>query len=73
MKDIDAAKAASIAQAQIADRNTARASEALSQAEQVTRTVEQLNQALAQFRSGPAVVKQEPKPEPRAATAAAGD
>ena len=78
VKDIDAAKAAAVAQAQIADRNTARASEALSQAEQVTRLAEQLNQALAQFRSGPAVVKPEPKAdvtkgEPRAATAAAGD
>ena len=71
-KDIDSTKAAALAHSQDAERNTVRAFEGVSQTEQVTRLVEQLNQALMQFRSGPAVVKSEPKPEVRA-VAAAGD
>ena len=59
-KDIEAGKSAISAQAQNAHRNAVRANDALTQAEQVTRLCEQLNQVLAQFRSGPAVVKPEP-------------
>ena len=75
-KDIEATKAAIGAQAQAAHRNAGRAGDALTQAEQVTRLCEQLNQALAQFRSGSAVVKVEVKPESKPAitsTAVAGD
>lgn len=70
--DIDIAKTAAVVQSQLAERNTVRATDALAQTEQVTRLVEQLNQALAQFRSGPAVVKVDAKPEARS-VAAAGD
>ena len=75
-KDIEAAKLAVSTQGQAAHRNAARANDALTQAEQVTRLCEQLNQALAQFRSGPAMVKPEIKVEVKtnvATTAAAGD
>ncbi|MGH9524490.1 MAG: methyl-accepting chemotaxis protein [Terriglobales bacterium] len=72
-KDIDDSKSMAVAQSQVAERNTVRASESLAQSEQVLRLIDGLNQALAQFRSGPAVVKPEPKPEVRAVTAAAGD
>lgn len=75
LKDIEAAKTAIGTQAQAAHRNAGRANDALTQTEQVTRLCEQLNQALAQFRSGPAVVKPEVKVEVDAGiiTAAAGD
>ena len=75
-KDIDAAKATIGAQALAAHRNAERASESLTQSEQVTRLCEQLNQTLTQFRSGPAVVKAEAKLEPKTEVsnaAAAGD
>ncbi len=74
-KDLEAAKTTLVAQAQGAHRNAARANDALTQAEQVTRLCEQLNQVLAQFRSGPAVVKPDIKVEvnTNVATAAAGD
>ncbi len=75
-KDIEAAKTTIGAQAQAAHRNAARSNDALTQAEQVTRLCEQLNQTLAQFRSGPAVVKAEAKVEAKAeitSAAVAGD
>jgi twitching motility protein PilJ len=75
-KDIDAAKTTIGVQAQAAHRNAARSNDALTQAEQVTRLCEQLSQALAQFRSGPAVVKAEAKVEAKAeitSAAVAGD
>jgi len=75
-KDIESAKATLAAQSQAAHRNAVRASDALTETEQVTRLCEQLNQMLAQFRSGPAVVKAEEKVEIKtnvATTAAAGD
>jgi len=75
-KDIEATKATLAAQSQAAHRNAARANDALTETEQVTRLCEQLNQMLAQFRSGPAVVKPEVKVEVKtsvATTAAAGD
>ena len=75
-KDIEAAKTTIGAQAQAAHRNAARSNDALTQAEQVTRLCEQLSQALAQFRSGPAVVKAEAMVEAKAeitSAAVAGD
>jgi twitching motility protein PilJ len=80
-KDLGDVKTELATQAQGAHRNAGRAHEALSQAEQVTRLCEQLNLALAQFRSGPTIIKPEPKPEStpevmpeiNSATAAAGD
>lgn len=85
-KDMEDVKAEMTNQAQGAHRNAGRAEETLSQAEQVTRLCEQLNVALAQFRSGPTmVVKAEPRAEPKveptqegvteinSAAAAAGD
>jgi methyl-accepting chemotaxis protein len=74
-KDIDTAKATINAQAQAAQRNASRASDVLANTEQVTRICEQLNVVLSQFRSGPAMVKPEAKPEVQAEvnSAAAGD
>ena len=74
--DIEAAKTAVSVQAQAAHRNAARTNDALTHAEHVTRICEQLNHALAQFRSGPAVVKPDLQVEVKtdiATTAAAGD
>ena len=72
-KDIDDAKSVAVGQSQVAERNTVRASESLAQSEQVLRLMEQLSQALAQFRSGPAVVKPDARAEARVIAAAAGD
>ena len=75
-KNIEAAKTAINTQAQAAHRNAARTNDTLTQAEQATKLCEQLNQALAQFRSGPAMVKPDIKVEVKtnvASTAAAGD
>jgi twitching motility protein PilJ len=75
-KDIETSKGTFAAQAQGAHRNAARASDALTRAEQVTRLCEQLNQVLTQFRSGPAVVKPDVMVEVKndvTTAAAAGD
>ena len=78
-KNIDAAMTVSMSQAKMAERNTERASDALTQTEQVARLCEHLSQALAQFRHGPTVVKPEVKPEtkpetsPEVRIATAGD
>lgn len=75
-KDIETTKAVIGTQAQNAHRNAVRANDALTQTEQVTRLCEQLNQVLAQFRSGPAVVKPETMVEMKTdmtTAAAAGD